>query len=314
MFDPAFYEINSHFGTSLTNFSSFLPSMDYLLRFVVDGWAGAEPSGVIVKDANLALATVLASAGDLDLYDVKAVTYAKVPAGEEVGYYSPSWYMVSWGKGYTDTLTAGPATWVIDLVFRPKAAERSWTSVEKWTQILSGQLGATLASLPSAGQGTPQVHCGGLIPFDVSEEIDDPNAQVVFVKAAAFWSSKHAFFEVSKVVSESSPTGFVGQTQQINKSAPMMGWNAYPPFMGHNGLGCALGSALDPESLKPKAVEATTYSPPPNPNDPSGDKPDQTAPATWQTLPTSQKVAAAFLGVVIVGAGVWAWNKLNEDY
>lgn len=310
MFDSAFYLINQHFDSNLTNYTSFAPNLDYLLRFVVDGWEVAEPNGVQAKDAARALAKVLATTGDLSLYEIKGITFSKVPMGEKVGYYSPSWYTISWGNGYTDTLTAADGTWVMDVVFRPKTAEKSWTAVEKWTQILSGEL--------TGSRGTPQVHCAGLITFDVTSQMDDENVYAAFLNAATFWNGRHAFWEVYPVSSEKSPTGQVGDLRQVNKVPPLRGWNAFPPYVGQDGLGIALGSALSPHLLSAKAVEATTQ--PIDPNDPTGPVVDPgnafptpaAATITWRNLSTFEKVGAAVFGAALVTAGGFVWQALDR--
>ena len=87
MFDPAFYAINKHFDSNLTSYTNFDPAFDYLLRFVVDGWDSGKPSGSKLLESARAVAKILPGREGLKPFEVKAVTFAKVPSGDKVGFY-----------------------------------------------------------------------------------------------------------------------------------------------------------------------------------------------------------------------------------
>lgn len=305
MFEPSFYQINKNFDSNLSSFVSFDPQLDYVLRFVLDGWEVNAPDGNRFLQASNAIGTVLAAVGDLSLYDVKGVLFQKVAPGQIVGYFSPSWYVVSMNEGYTDTLTASDGTWVVDLVFHPKHAERSWTNVQKWTEALAVTL--------QGSRGTPRVYCAGLLALDGQETVEE-SVKGEFFSAITFWNVRSAFYEI-----------FIGTLEkpvvrQINEP-PLTGWTDFPPYVGQDGLGIALGSAIKVNALTPIAVQGTIQ--PIAPVPPTG-TPSQTPPGPaaaafpmtavdWQSLSTPNKLVAAGVGAAIVTAAVMAWRFFKEE-
>ena len=308
MFDPAFYAINKHFDSNLTSYTNFDPAFDYLLRFVVDGWDSGKPSGSKLLEAARAVAKILPGIEGLKPFEVKAVTFAKVPSGDKVGFYSPSWYSVAWGDGYTGTTTAGSATWTMDLVFRPKIAERKWTSVSKWKQALAGSLIGTL--------GTPIVEVCGLFPFDLSVTPDE-SAVGTFLSAATFWPAIQPYWEAYPQVCKDCETGMSGEVRKINSSATSVAWNRAPNFVGHDGFGVAFGSALHPHLLTPAEVESTITGGgqivvPGLPEDAL-----PKLPTIWEraaSLPTQEKLMAGAAGAAILIAIAMAYQARRDSY
>ena len=316
MFEPAFYEINSEFDSNLTNYTKFEPLYDYLLRFVVDNWEAGTPDGSRFLDSTRAVSRVLAAVGDLSSYDVKSVTFQHVPAGQEVGFYNPSWYTIAMGQGFTDKFTSSDGTWTIDVVFRPKQSERAWTNVEKWTQVLQGQL--------VGSRGQPRVQCAGLINLDAGVGISDAVSGGVFTAAIIDWTGRQGFWQVTSSENPGSATGFTANEIQINRGAPGVAWNkASVGQVGQDGLGIAIGSALKPRALKPITIRDVQK---PDGKEPGSGKkenvpieidPDTGLPkpppaVSWQTLPTQSKVAAAAAGGLVMAGLIWVAGRLSR--
>jgi hypothetical protein len=309
MFDDQFYRFNESFDSNLTNYTSFDVHYDYVLRFVVDGWETSMPDGQRLLAAIDAIGPLLGQTGDLEVYEAKGFCFQKVPMGEEVGFYSPSWYSMPWGSGYTDKLNAGDGTWLVDMVFRPKVASTSWTSVEKWTQILAG-------SLPGS-RGRPRVQAAGLITLDPQVQFDQ-DVYYAYVEALTFWSARQAFWEFTKGVEERTDGTFNTTRRAINK-APQLAWNMSSlNQLGQDGFGLAKGSAFRPYTLEPLAVAGTiTPGTVPGgsevvvPLDPQTGQP-AAAVVTWRTLPTSYKVGGAVAGVALATFLGWAMDRLRS--
>jgi len=242
MFDSAIYDIFSNFDSNFASYASFVQGEDWVLRVLVNGWeTGTPPASRLAQPIAQSIAAVLAVCNDLGLYEVKAVTMQHVPNGEVVAYSKDTWLGV--GDGYTDTVVAGDGTWLIDMVFRPKASESSLTGLKCWRTFLQQALVST--------QGHPTVWQVALMPLRATSVGE---YQSVYDNARSFWSGVQPYWEIQRMKSEAvSPTGYKFGISQINKD---VAWSN-ASYVGQAGIGISLGSAFNPQALQPLSISGT---------------------------------------------------------
>ena len=294
----AFCEAAKDSSSNLTSGLDFDSNLVYLLRFLVTGWQSDPPACAAVLPLAKAIAGSLACAGDLSLYSIKSILFGRVPPGSKA-YYSESF---AFGfEGCQNVVTADEGTWYIDLIFQPKNDELiMWTHPKIWAAIVR----AALASLAGKA-GTPEVHVSGLFEM------------ILYAATRGLWDGVQPYWEIKK----RAPTPeeqklnpdlkYSFDVNAINRSSPYVAWAQYPPYLGHNAVGFAIGDAFFPNELI-RLGECGTISPPsgtppatqpaPDPATPDGANTQlpaanvQTEPITWASLTTGQKAAAMVLG------------------
>lgn len=291
MFEAVVNDLFSNFDSVFTGSAILTSDEDWVLRVLVTGWEKEAPAPSIRMRLAQAIGALLAVSNNSSLYQVKGISLQQVPSGTEVGYYDPSFYTLPLGSGYTDTLSAGDNTWVIDLVFRPKATEKANINLAAWRKYLQGAL--------AGSSGQPTVWIVALIPLRATSV---GLSQGIYDAANIFWAKTQPFMEFTRVASAASPTGYAyDQHFQVNNSGPA--WASYPNI-GQGGVGFALGSAFFPNTLQPLPDAGTIIpSPPVTPVDPAN---PISPPFSWSALSTGEKAVGVAAGLLI-GYGIAKW-------
>jgi len=243
--------------------------------------------------------------GENSLYQVKSVLMQQLPKGYKVAYLNPHWYTVSAGSGCNDTFVSDDGTWSLEVVLRSSSSQRLSIDPEGWVAYVQQKLAGT--------RGTPTAYVGGLVDL-----VKGGCSAPLYDQALGFWAGVQPYYEIASVPSEINPSEHKAKLTQINKTAPGLGWQYAPKFMGHKGLGIATGNALEPSQIQPLALAATSSggaaSVPGGPAatlDPSspwylGPPLTTAGPMSWRTVPTTGKIVAISAGAL----AAWAAGRL----
>jgi len=296
-------------------------AVTYVFRLVVTRWNQVLPdaSGPGLIELVKRVGSVFAVAGELELYDLQAVTIQKVQPGETVEYVEPSAMDYLFGSPTRKQLAADEGTWVVDIVVRPwKVAENS--SWRDGTHLLQGQdwltyLSSVFSSTSTRGQS--QAFYVGLVPMAddyVPVVADAPTSKAYVEQARAFWDARPAIWQITGKAEKD--VGYVSSIVKINAVPPSMAWSRFPPYLGQDGLAFAWGSSMEPASLQPQPVASNASADVPGPVVPVVIVPDTPLQDFAPTNPWL-KVAAVAVGTLgaylivrtIAGARTVRWGS-----
>jgi hypothetical protein len=295
MFDPLFYIVNDPYSSNLdvVGWTTFTSDHDYVLRMILDNWWESGPPGQYLSLIAKGISSLPGACNDLSRYQVKSVLLQHVPEGEEVLFAQNDSFQ-AFGR-----LIAGKGTWVVDMVFRPNtiSTERTYPSLSKWRAWLAYSL--------STDKGAPIVQVGGLWELEGSRNYSDASASTAYNVAYGWWNAISPFWEVFRGAALSKPAGFYeAAPSTINTDKA---WNRLPNYMGQDGVGIQMGSALAPLSAIPLAVAGTQVALPldttPGPYliDPATGQPVGAEPGvkSWQDVGGGEKAVALVVGAFV---------------
>lgn len=294
MFEPLFYVISDPYSSNLdvVGWTTFDSDHDYVLRMILDNWWDAQPPGQFLKAIAEGIASLPAACNDLSRYQIKSVLLQHVPQGESVAFAQNDSFEAF------GTLTAGSGTWTIDMVFRPNtvSTERTYPSLSKWRAWLS-------SSLPT-DKGAPMAYVGGLWELEMSQKYSDANVESAYNGALGWWNAISPFWEVIRGAGLADKPGFYSAQNLMINSATA--WNRSPNYLGQDGVGIQLGSAISPLAAVPLALAGTQVALPKTATpssliDPATGLPVGAVPIiqSWQDLSGGEKAVAGIFGAVV---------------
>jgi hypothetical protein len=263
---------------------------------ILDNWWESQPPGQYLLSIVSGASSLLAACNDLSRYQVKSVLLQHVPEGESVLFVQNN------SLDPFGTLVATKGTWTIDVVFRPNlaSAERTYPTLAKWRAWISNAL--------KTDKGAPNAQVAGLWEFEIDQKYPDAEVESAYNVALGWWNAISAFREISKGGLGGDPPGFYeAKDFKINAEKA---WNLSPNYLGQDGVGIQLGSALSPLSASPLMLQGTQIPLPGSTTpsvmiDPATGQPVGSGPSitSWKDLNGGQKavamIAGAFIGYAI---------------